>query len=123
VDVVGTRLHRRLQPTLGCTYLQKPFLETVMSFASPSPPPEPLKPLKRKKNPKEKSKKKSKSSNVEVTEHGKDEGTNPDWNYVPPAGTILLDHDVDSGEFDWDTVKNDEDVELWLMRVPDGVSA
>ena len=103
--------------------MQKSFLETVMSSTSSSPPPETIKPLKRKKNPKEKTKKSSKSSNVAVTEHGKDEGTNPDWNYVPPTGTLLLDHDVDSGEFDWDTVKNEEDVELWLIRVPDGVSA
>ena len=90
-----------------------------MSSGGPSPSPEPI---KQKKKSKDKSKKKLKSSDVIITEHGKDEGTNPHWDYVPPEGTILLDHDVDSGEFDWDAVKNDEDVELWLLRIPDGVS-
>jgi hypothetical protein len=87
-----------------------------MSSASPSPSPEPI---KHKKKSKDKSKKKPE---VTVTKQNKNEGTNPDWDYVPPEGTILYDHDVDSGEFDWDAVKNDEDVELWLMRVPEGVS-
>jgi hypothetical protein len=90
-----------------------------MSSTSPSPSPEPVQPIKQKKKSKDKSKKNPK---VTITEHGKDERTNPDWDYVPPEGTILLDHDVDSGEFDWDAVKNDEDVELWLIRLPEGVS-
>lgn len=89
------------------------------SMSSTSSSPEPVQRIKTKKKD---SKKKTKSSTAVVPEHGKDEGTNPDWDYVPPEGTILLDHNVDSAEFDWDTVKNDEDVELWLVRVPEGVS-
>jgi len=77
-----------------------------------------VQPIKQKKKSKDQSKQNPK---VTITEHGKDERTNPDWDYVPPEGTILLDHDVDSGEFDWDAVKNNEDVELWLIRVPEGV--
>lgn len=49
---------------------------------------------------------------------GKDEGTNPHWNYVPPKDAVLVDYDVDSGNFDWDEVKNNDDLELWLVRVP-----
>jgi hypothetical protein len=89
-----------------------------MSSIGPSSP-EPVQPIKQKKKSKDKSKKNTK---VTITGHGKDERTNPNWDYVPPEGTILLDHDVDSGEFDWDAVKNNEDVELWLIRVPEGVS-
>ena len=28
---------------------------------------------------------------------------------------------VDTGEFDWDSVKDGEDIELWLIRVPNSV--
>jgi len=54
-------------------------------------------------------------------EHGKSEGENPDWDYVPPEGMILVDHDIDGGDFDWDAVNNDEDYELWLVRAPEGL--
>lgn len=92
-----------------------------MSSLSPSASPVPEKRTKPKNKSKDKPKKQSESK-ATVVEHGKNEGTNPDWDYVPPEGTILLDHDVDSGEYDWDAVKNDDDIELWLIRVPDGVS-
>ena len=94
--------------------------ETIMSSPSPLPSPEPL----QKKKFKDKNKKKPKNSNVITTveqEQGK-HGINPHWDYVPPEGTILLEHDIDSGDFDWDAVKNDDNIELWLVRVPDGVS-
>ena len=91
-------------------------VQTIMSSTGPSLSPEPVQPITQKKKSKDKSKKKSK---VTITEHGKDERT--EWDYVPPEGTILLDHDVDSGEFDWDAVKDDENVELWLIRLPEGV--
>lgn len=42
--------------------------------------------------------------------------------YKPPNGSVLLNHNVDSREFDWDEVKNNDDLELWLIRIPDGVS-
>ena len=89
--------------------------------AMPSPPsPEPA---RRQKESKEKRKKKSKTKNPPVLpEHGRNEGTNPHWAYKPPPDAVLVDHDVDAEEFDWDAVKNDEDLELWLIRVPDGVS-
>ena len=45
----------------------------------------------------------------------------------PPRGAVLIggpDDDtgaVETGEFDWNSVKDDEDVELWLVRVPSSV--
>ncbi len=32
------------------------------------------------------------------------------------------DEDVDAEEFDWETLKKDDDLELWLIRVPESVS-
>lgn len=68
-----------------------------------------------------KSKKKHKATKTTSTQD-KDEGTNPDWDYVPPEGTVLADHEIDSGDFDWDSVKSNEDLEIWLVRIPEGVS-
>src|ERR1700722_2256258 len=48
------------------------------------------------------------------------EGDNREWAYTPPRGYSLADHDVDCHEFDWDAVK-DDDLELWLIRTPEGV--
>ena len=67
-------------------------------------------------------KKKSKKAQSSAQVQGKDEGTNPHWDYVPPKGAVLVDHDVDCGNFDWDEVKNNDDLELWLVRVPAGVN-
>ena len=75
---------------------------------SDAPLPSPTSLVKRKKS------KKAKSAPVQ----GKDEGSNPHWNYVPPKDAVLVDYDVDSGNFDWDEVKNNDDLELWLVRVP-----
>jgi hypothetical protein len=54
----------------------------------------------------------------------KDEGaSNTNRAYMPPEGTVLTGDDAEFGEFDYDAVKADEDAELWLVRVPDGVSS
>lgn len=53
--------------------------------------------------------------------HGKNEGVDPNWAYKPPAGVSLLENPEGGGEFDWDTIENDDDLELWLIRVPDSV--
>jgi hypothetical protein len=45
----------------------------------------------------------------------------------PPEGAVLIGGPDDGagvigrGEFDWDSVKDDKDVELWLVRVPHSV--
>lgn len=45
------------------------------------------------------------------------------WAYVPPSGATLLEHDVDNSVFDWDEINNSEDLDVWIIRVPDAVSA
>ncbi|EPQ50615.1 hypothetical protein GLOTRDRAFT_118288 [Gloeophyllum trabeum ATCC 11539] len=56
-------------------------------------------------------------SNVEP----RNEGENPHWAYRPPDGAVEIEYDSDLGEFDWDAVKSDENLELWVIRVPDGL--
>jgi len=47
--------------------------------------------------------------------------------FEPPRGAVLVggpDDDagpVETGEFDWNSVKNDEDIEVWFVRVPNSV--
>jgi len=71
---------------------------------------------------KETSKKRSKSQLVTVTDHGKNEGENPHWAYKPPPGYKSFDHAFDTETFDWDSVQKDDDLEIWLIRVPDPVN-
>ena len=52
---------------------------------------------------------------------GKNEGPDPNWEYKPPIGVTLLEDTTDAGEFDWDALANDNDTELWLIRVPESV--
>ncbi|KAH7905190.1 hypothetical protein BJ138DRAFT_1165247 [Hygrophoropsis aurantiaca] len=80
---------------------------------------------KKRSKPSEKSKKqdKTRSQAVVVTEHGKNEGDNPHWAYKPPEGAVIFDHTVEGDDFEWDAIKNDNDLELWLVRVPDTIKA
>jgi len=61
------------------------------------------------------------SSRPAASAHGKNEGTDPNHAYQPPPGAVPIDLSVDAGEFDWDAVNDDEDVELWVIRVPQGL--
>ena len=63
------------------------------------------------------------SSKATSSAHGKNEGTDPNHDYQPPQGAVPVDLDVDTGEFDWDALKDDDDLELWVIRVPQGVSS
>jgi len=55
-------------------------------------------------------------------EQAKNEGVDPNWKYAPPSGAVLVScKDEDAGEFDWDAINNDDDVELWLIRIPNSV--
>ncbi|KAI6097960.1 hypothetical protein EDD16DRAFT_584256 [Pisolithus croceorrhizus] len=76
-----------------------------------------------KKKDKSSKKKKAKATPVTVTELGRNEGDNPHWAYKPPPGAVLVDHTVDPGPFEWDTIRNNDDLELWLIRVPDSIKA
>lgn len=86
-----------------------------------SPEPAQTEPRPSKSKIKDKSKKKSKSQPVTVTDHGKNEGENPHWRYKPPPGSKLFDHAPETETFDWDSIQKDDDLEIWLIRVPDSV--
>jgi hypothetical protein len=86
-----------------------------------SPEPAETAPRPSKSKNKDKSKKKSKPQPVIVTSSGKNEGQNPHWAYEPPSGSVLFDASFEGETFDWDSIKKDDDIELWLIRVPDSV--
>jgi hypothetical protein len=48
----------------------------------------------------------------------------PSWQFVVPAGYTLSeanpDEEVDEN-FDWDNLRNNPNLELWLIRVPHNV--
>ena len=92
--------------------LEMPFESPAPSSSRSSTPPK----VRDKKLKKKKEKGKTKS-----TAEARNEGTDPNWDYAPPPGAILVNDNVDAGEFDWDTIHNDDDLELWLIRVPESV--
>ncbi|KAF5349666.1 hypothetical protein D9756_008960 [Leucocoprinus leucothites] len=72
---------------------------------------------------KDKSKKSKPNAIAESTplDSGKNEGVDLNWAFKPPPGAKLIATNEDNGEFDWDAVKNNDDIELWAIRVPDNV--
>ncbi|KAG5639188.1 hypothetical protein H0H81_006092 [Sphagnurus paluster] len=74
----------------------------------------------RKASKKIKEKGKKKPSKIAVGE-AKNEGVDPNWEYKPPPGVGLLQNTSDAGELEWETVANDEDLELWVIRIPDSI--
>lgn len=89
------------------------------SSSSPDPRPTP------KNKPTDKKGKKKATSTSQATTSGRNEGVDPNWAYKPPPGVVLLDTSSSqaqsAGDFDWDAVANNPDLELWLIRVPDAV--
>lgn len=61
-----------------------------------------------------------KSFNV-VTGEPRNEGENTDWAYKPPDGMVALDMSEVDEDFDWDAFEGDENKELWIIRIPEGV--
>ncbi|KAJ4493302.1 hypothetical protein C8R41DRAFT_919520 [Lentinula lateritia] len=45
----------------------------------------------------------------------------PTWAYQPPEGIALVENTEIHDEWDWDTFKKDPELELWVIRVPNGV--
>lgn len=88
------------------------------SSSSRTPSPAPTLKASKKSNSKDKGKHKS---TAQISGHGKNEGVNPTWAYKPPADFEDLKNTSDAGDFDWDMVEDNEDVELWLIRVPESV--
>jgi hypothetical protein len=76
--------------------------------SSSSPPPE---------VPKSRKKAKGKS----LVEHSDGERNIPLRAYEPPEDYMPIDHDIDAGDFDLDTLNQDDDIELWLVRAPEEV--
>lgn len=64
---------------------------------------------------------KGRRSSVVATRHGKNEGHDPDWAYKPPDGAKLVEFSDEADDMDWDALAGDEDRELWIIRVPEGV--
>lgn len=88
-----------------------------------SPEPTETAPRLSKNKTREKSKKKSKPQPVIVAGSGKNEGDNPHWAYKPPPDSELFDQSLEGETFEWDSIKKDDDLEIWLIRVPDSVGA
>ncbi|KAF8643551.1 hypothetical protein AX16_008939 [Volvariella volvacea WC 439] len=67
--------------------------------------------------------KKASSSNHEKKKSGKNEGVDPNWAFKPPPSVKVLefDNEEDEGEFDWESVNDDKNNEVWLIRIPEGV--
>ncbi|OSD02086.1 hypothetical protein PYCCODRAFT_1411456 [Trametes coccinea BRFM310] len=88
--------------------------------SSSSPEPESLRELAKKSKLKQKKTKEAEAAST-VEKHGRNEGDNPDWDYKPPEGYKPMNLKVDNGPFDWDSVKEDDNLELWVVRLPEGL--
>ncbi|KAI0737980.1 hypothetical protein C8Q80DRAFT_1125075 [Daedaleopsis nitida] len=67
-------------------------------------------------------KSKTKQSKTQVDDVGsRNEGDNPNWDYKPPEGFVSMKHKVDERDFDWEAINDDDNLELWVIRVPDGL--
>ncbi|KAF9019761.1 hypothetical protein BDZ89DRAFT_1072784 [Hymenopellis radicata] len=51
----------------------------------------------------------------------KNEGDDQNWAYQPPDGAVALDNPKNASLFDWDALEEDEDLDIWLIRVPDSI--
>ncbi len=52
----------------------------------------------------------------------RNEGDDQNWAYQPPDGSVALDNPQNADTLDWDALEADEDLDIWLIRVPDSVS-
>ncbi|KAI0696550.1 hypothetical protein C8T65DRAFT_832752 [Cerioporus squamosus] len=91
----------------------------MSSSRSSSASPEPELVAKKAKKPKDKQKKGQAAA--DVGEHGRNEGDDHDLAYKPPEGFVLMKHKNEEGDFDWDAINGDDNLELWVVRVPDGL--
>lgn len=108
----------------------KPSKSAKSSKSSKSTTDSPSTSSKPTKSTSSKAKAKSKATDAETVDdapvEARNEGVEPTWEYKPPAKFASV-HDMkglefEFGEFDWDEVKKDEEVEVWLVRVPESVS-
>lgn len=104
-----------------------PHTGTALKMPSASPAPSSSSsrsstPPKVKKLKSKQEKQKGKTESTAAASQPRNEGTDPTWNYAPPPDAVLVNDNVDAGEFDWDTIHDNDDLELWLIRVPESVS-
>ncbi|KAL1947232.1 hypothetical protein VTO73DRAFT_14193 [Trametes versicolor] len=90
------------------------------SSSSSSPEPPSLRDISKKSNKKQKISKEAQAAST-ADQHGKNEGKNPNWDYQQPDGYKAMSLKVDDSTFDWDAIKNDDNLELWVVRVPEGL--
>jgi hypothetical protein len=95
-----------------------------METSSSSSPEPNVIPIEVKSKSKSKRRKKAKDLQPEEIESENSRNSeDPHWAYEPPEDAELIDCDGEFGEFEWDTVNRDKDMELWLIRIPNGVSS
>lgn len=96
----------------------------MSSSSASSHSPEPVSVPKNSKKGKAKSKKvKIAQIPAETGKNERIESEDADLAYKAPEGYVLMKHATEETEFDWDAINNDDNLELWVIRVPDGVSA
>ncbi|KAM5542751.1 hypothetical protein V8D89_003712 [Ganoderma adspersum] len=94
----------------------------MSSSRASSSSPEPEIVFAKAKKSKDKSKKlKHTHPAAEPDKHGRNEGEDASLAYKPPEGYVLMKHSAEETEFDWDTINDDDNLELWVVRVPDGL--
>ena len=88
----------------------------------------PPKEKKSKSKSKDKSsKRKEKEKQTSISNHLVDSGDeefderNATNDGLVPPGAVLLDNVLDVDEFDYERLKNDDDLELCVIRIPNGV--
>jgi len=70
---------------------------------------------------KDKTKSKARNSTEATMIVPRNEGTDTNWAFKPPTGMVSLDTSEVDEEFDWDALEKDDEKELWLVRIPEGV--
>ncbi|PIL26681.1 hypothetical protein GSI_11257 [Ganoderma sinense ZZ0214-1] len=88
------------------------------SFSSPEPE---IVPAKAKKSKFKTKKSKHVHHAAEPEKHGRNEGEDASLAYKPPEGYVLMKHTAEETAFDWDAINNDDNLELWVVRIPDGL--
>jgi hypothetical protein len=82
-----------------------------------------------KKKKKSKSKDKDKYKSVEFIDDVDDalDGVGPSGStstgYRPPEGMVVYTEYLDSPEFDYDQLKSNDNLELWIIKAPSDVSS
>ncbi|TBU26084.1 DNA-directed RNA polymerase I subunit RPA34.5-domain-containing protein [Dichomitus squalens] len=94
-----------------------------MSSSSASSSPEPEIVVAKTKRSKDKATKAKLVQPPADTDKNANEDEDASLAYKPPDGYVLMKHNIEDTDFDWDVINNDDNLELWVVRVPDGLKA